>query len=281
VPLLPDPEADSFRSRRAHGARAPAYPSPPIGKSRVRFEYVSAPLSVWPTVNATEFLVAIAPKQYDRLAIIDVDRSFQKIVIDATRMGLGTCWIGPGADQTSVARHLGARFDVEKDHTVYVYAVGYASGYIPMFLRLFNLQFRRRLPLSRLFFADPRFQKPLNVQEDPFRQFGPTYEVCEWSPSCHNGQTTRCVGVQDMLFANPGESREPQPGRVRFDFYADTASRYYAPVALGIWVADWEMGCKALGIKGRVAVLSAEQRGERLGQTTHRLPKYDVSWISD
>jgi hypothetical protein len=39
-----------------------------IGKSPVRFEYISAPLTVWPTVNATEFLVAITPKEYDRLA---------------------------------------------------------------------------------------------------------------------------------------------------------------------------------------------------------------------
>ena len=31
---------------------------PTVGKSPVRFEYVSAPLTVWPTVNASEFLVA-------------------------------------------------------------------------------------------------------------------------------------------------------------------------------------------------------------------------------
>ncbi len=46
-----------------------------IGKSPVRFEYLSAPLTVWPVVNATEFLVAIAPSEYDRLADIDVGRS--------------------------------------------------------------------------------------------------------------------------------------------------------------------------------------------------------------
>jgi hypothetical protein len=98
--------------------------SPTIGKSLVRFEYISAPLSVWPTVNATEFLVAIAPSQYDRLAVIDVGRSLQKIVIDATRMGLGTCWIGPGADQTSVACHLGDRFNPKVDHIICVCAIG-------------------------------------------------------------------------------------------------------------------------------------------------------------
>ena len=34
-----------------------------IGESPIRFEYISAPLTVWPTVNATEFLVAIAPME--------------------------------------------------------------------------------------------------------------------------------------------------------------------------------------------------------------------------
>jgi MFS family permease len=59
------------------------------------------------------------PKRND-----DLGRSLQKIVIDATRMGLGTCWIGPGADQTSVACHLGDRFNPKVDHIICVCAIG-------------------------------------------------------------------------------------------------------------------------------------------------------------
>lgn len=33
-------------------------------------------------------------------------------------------------------------------------------------------------------------------------------------------------------------------------FLVVTVSRSYAPVALGIWCADWELGCEALGIEG-------------------------------
>jgi nitroreductase len=254
---------------------------PTLGRSPIRFEYISAPLTVWPTVNATEFLVAIAPKQYDRLAVIDVGRSLQRIVIDATRMGLGTCWIGPGADQTSVAKDLGARFDPEKDHIICVCAVGYASRYIPMFLRVFNLQFRRRLPLSALFFADRTFQHPLDTKAPPFNRFGRTFEVCQWSPSSYNGQTTRCVALDeaepDLQMAKRGSNGK----WVRFDFYADTESRYYAPVALGIWVSDWEMGCAALGIHGHASVLSPEQRGLPGVEQVPGTPRYDVSWLAD
>jgi hypothetical protein len=255
--------------------------SPTIGKSPVRFEYISAPLSVWPTVNATEFLVAIAPSQYDRLAVIDVGRSLQKIVMDATRMGLGTCWIGPGADQTSIARDLGARFDPQKDHIICVCAIGYKSCYIPMFLRIFNLQFHRRLPLSSLFFADSHFKQPLNVEAYPFNRFGRTYEICQWSPSSYNGQTTRCAAGLEPNGAQKVEHGEGDPRLARFDFYAATDSRYFAAVAVGIWCANWEMGCEALGIEGHIAVLSAEQRGVQDGETCPQLPRYDLSWVLD
>ena len=127
---------------------------PTIGKAAIRFEYISESLKVWPVVNATEFLVAIAPKDYNRLAVIDVGRTLQKIVIDATRMGLGTCWIGPGAEQTSIAHQLGERFNPLVDHIICVCAVGYKSSYLPAFLRFMNFQFHRRLSLSSLFFAD-------------------------------------------------------------------------------------------------------------------------------
>jgi nitroreductase len=240
---------------------------PKIGQSPVRFEYVSAPLTVWPTVNATEFLVAIAPKDYNRLAVIDVGCGLQKIVMDATCMGLGTCWIGPGADQASVAQHLGDRFNPDQDHIVCVCAVGYKSNYIPIFLRIFNAQFKRRLPLSDLFFADADFVHPLNLDAAPFNRFGRTYEICQWAPSSYNGQTTRCAAITEQN----GEEMELKG----FDFYATTASRYYAPVAVGIWCANWQMGCEALGIHGHFEVVSADEN------TFPSLPRYDVTWVLD
>jgi len=248
--------------------------APMLGKSPVRFEYISAPLTVWPTVNATEFLVAIAPKEYDRLAVIDVGRSLQKIVMDATRMGLGTCWIGPGADHASIMQHLGERFSPETDHIICVCAVGYKSGYIPLFIRIFNAQFKRRLPLSELFFAETDFEQPLDVDAYPFNRFGRNYEICQWAPSSYNGQTTRCVAVTE-------QSEGDKPRLERFDFYAVTESRYYAPVAAGIWCANWEMGCEALGIHGHAAVLSTEERSVMNEKDHSRLPRYDLSWVLD
>jgi nitroreductase len=238
-----------------------------IGTRAVRFEYVSEQLTVWPTVNASEFLVAIAPLQYDKTAVIDVGRSLEKIVADATRMGLGTCWIGPGADQRSIQRHLGDRFDPARDHVICVCAVGYRSWFVPMFIRVFNARFsRRRKPISELFFADPAMRVPLAVAAPPFDRFGRTFEICQWAPSSYNGQTTRGVAVAES-------------GRLaRLDFYHAMESRYYGPVAAGIWCANWEIGCEALGIRGHFVVLPEGERGVGASGPT---PVYDVSWVAD
>lgn len=252
-----------------------------IGQSPIRFEYVAAPLTVWPVVGASEFLVAIAPGKYNRMAVIDVGRSLQKVVIEATRMGLGTCWIGPGADHVSVEQHLGDRFNPKEDHIICVCAIGYKSWYIPTLVRFMNAQFYRRLPLSALFFNGVSFRSPLDVEAYPFKRFGRTYEVCQWSPSSYNGQTTRCAAIMEQNSAKKGGSDKDEPCLIRFDFCAATESRYYAAVALGIWCANWEMGCQALDIQGHFAVLSTEERGGQNERVNGQLPRYDVSWALD
>ena len=118
-----------------------------------------------------------------------------------------------------------------------------------------------------LFFADQQMTEPLTVDSSPFNKFGRTFEICQWAPSSYNGQTTRCVAVTD------------KNDLARFDFYESIESRYYAPVALGIWCANWEMGCESLGIRGHFTILSAEERGVQ--EKEDQLPKYDISWVME
>ncbi|CAE7296414.1 unnamed protein product [Symbiodinium natans] len=239
-------------------------PSQLLGKGKIRFEYVKEPLTVWPVVGAHEFLVALAPKEYDRLAILDVGRSLQKIVLQATRMGLATCWIGPGADHKSVISKLGSRYNEDKDHIICVCAFGYSSWYIPTAIQLImQTMSKRRMPLGKLFFADPEFQQPLDTKASPYDRFGRCYEACRWGPSSFNAQPVRVLGAQ---------------GGRRFDFYGANSSRYYTPVAVGIWLANWETGCQALGLKGHFATLPGEQGTKSLQSDG---PVYDMSWMSD
>ncbi|MBK2125679.1 nitroreductase family protein [Fangia hongkongensis] len=234
-----------------------------LGKLQVRFEYVAANLKVWPVVGAHEFLVAIAPKRYNRLAIIDIGRSLQKVVHHATRMGLATCWIGPGADQKSIIEHLGNRFNHNKDHVICVCAIGYESMFKPLFIRFFQKLQHKRLPLKELFFTDCKLSNSIDVKELPFSDYNACYEVCQWAPSSYNGQTTRSRAVFE-----DGQL-------IRFDFYTATNSRYYAPLALGIWCANWEIGCTALGKEGYFSIM------EDASNAKDELPHYDISWVID
>jgi nitroreductase len=252
--------SDAHRDRLIALAERAAQPEACIGSAPIRFEYLNAPLTVWPVVGAQEFLVAIAPREYHELAVVDIGRSLQKVVLEATRMGVATCWIGPGADPSSIAENLGPRFDAARDHVICVCAIGYKSRYIPLSVRFMTRSMSDRKAMSELFFADTSFSKPLDPAAAPYAEFGRSYEICQWSPSSYNGQTSRAVALVEG-------------GKVsRVDFCAATKSRYYAMVALGIWIANWEWGCAALGINGTVEVLSTE------GENRPELPRYVASW---
>ena len=257
--LTPQHLEELLGAVKSHSARAHQ-----LGTAPIRFEYIKAPLVVWPVVGGQEFLVAIAPAEYNRVAVIDIGRSLQKIVIHATKMGLATCWIGPGADQHSIVAHLGDRFDAEKDHVICICAVGYVSRFKPLALYGMQRAQRKRNPLNELFFADGQFSSPLDCDSAPYDKFGRCYEVCQWSPSSYNGQTTRVGAVMD------------HNKLVGFDFCAINHSKYYAVVALGIWCANWEMGCQALDQKGHLEILPIKDSQE-YGDKSR--PPCDMRWI--
>lgn len=250
----------AHRERIQELAQTYSCPENCIGAHPIRFEYLAAPLTVWPVVGGTEFLVAVAEREYHEDAVVDIGRSLQKVVLEATRMGLATCWIGPGANSGSIAQHLGSRFDPERDHVICVCAIGYASRYKPLSLRLIQRSQKQRKPLSALFFADPDCATPIDPGTEPYAEFRRCFEVCQWSPSSYNAQPTRAVAVV----------REER--LVRLDFCAATKSRYYAMVALGIWLANWEHGCRALGIDGGFAKVAMQD------ELWTALPRYVISW---
>lgn len=248
--FAPNPLSAAHKTALLERAAAVTQADFTLGQAPIRLVYLQAPLEVWPVVNAREFLVALAPAAYDRGAVIDVGRSLQHVVDHATGLGIATCWIGPGAKHESVIAHLGEQFDPEQDHIICVCALGYASSFKPLTLRISQRILRRRLPLTELFSG-----APLDVP--PASAFGRTFEVCQWAPSSFNGQTTRAhLALEDEAVA-------------RVDFFPTTASRFYAPVALGIWLANWEIGCQALGIDGRFAPPPEDAHA-----------RTDVSWLA-
>ena len=128
--------------------------------------------------------VAQIERQYDCKAILDVGRSLQKVILHATRLGVATCWIGPGTDHRSVIAALGPQYSHDVDRIRCVCAIGYASRYIPSFVAAMQrFKSRSRLPLRALFFSDAKFHSLLNPTAPQFQRYSRCFEACHWAPS--------------------------------------------------------------------------------------------------
>ncbi|MBV7378711.1 nitroreductase family protein [Maritimibacter dapengensis] len=232
-----------------------------ISNARIRIEHLRQPLPVWPVIGAREFLILIVPGQYDRHAVIKAGRVMQHVVNGLTKRGISTCWIGPGTDRASVEAALGGRFDASDEQILCSVAVGYGSRFRPLLAHVAAKVMHRRLPLVDLAFEDvPGVPAPLSRQ--PYKGLRPALEACRWAPSSYNSQTTR------VILSRSGRAL------TRVAFCAKTGSRYYAPLALGIWLANWETAMSALGIEGHFVAKSGVDPVEE--DLVH-----DVDWIAD
>ena len=144
-------------------------------------------------------------------AVIDVGRACRRSSFTPRAWGWRPVGSAPGADQQSVIAHLGERFDPERGPRHLRLRRRLRSRFPPLLIRLMQ---RRSTGgcRCRLFFADPRFTAPLDTDAAPFAAYGRCYEVCEWSPSSYNSQTTRCAALDRSTAGAP----------MRFDFCAAT-----------------------------------------------------------
>ncbi|MGH1367496.1 MAG: nitroreductase family protein [Maritimibacter sp.] len=229
-----------------------------IEQGVMRAVLLDAPLKVWPAFGAQTFVVVLGPKTYNRLAVIEAGRAVQHVVNEATAAGISTCWIGPGADRSSVEAALGAQFDASQDHVLCVVALGYGSRYRPLLIRLAAFTGKRRKPMADLMFEEaPGLPAPLG--RAPYKGLRPVLEACRGAPSSYNSQTSRLIMTrQDKTL-------------IKAQFCCEEGSQYYAPLALGIWCANWETGMKALGVEGRWITL--EEPRALAGGLVH-----DLSW---
>lgn len=245
-----------------------------IFNKSIRLEYIDQPIKVWPAVGCQEFLVAIAPKVYSQKAIWDLGRCLQYIVLHGIRMGLGTLWIGPGADHASIIHALGEkRFDPNHDHIICVCAFGYPSWFIPIIVRLMSIVHYIRLPLKQLVFQDNKCQQPLPIEDERvYQMLKPAFEAVRSSPSSFNAQTTRCSAVL---------IKDPKTNKIilkQIDFYRTIPSKFYATIALGIWLANFEFACDELGLNGHFEVDKSKfAQGHDVTENTS--PIYDISWV--
>lgn len=213
--------------------------------------------------GATGFIAgAVGPGEKN---LEDFGYQMEALILAATDLGLGTCWLGGSFTQSSFARQI----EIAVGEIVpAVTATGYAVQHSP-YSRLVRQQVGadRRLPWSQLFFAE-RFGDALSPDDaGPYAQ---PLEMVRLAPSASNKQPWRLVKEGDAWHFYL--QRTPNYGRGSLIFNLLRLADLQR-VDMGIALCHFEFTARELGLKGHWALIN------------HRLEipvegvEYVVSWV--
>lgn len=245
----------------------------PLG-SRARFELIAAngndrkalkSLGTYGFIKgATGFIVG-ATRQ-NKYNLEDFGYLLEVIVLQATDLGLGTCWLGGTFTKSSFARKI----SVQVGELVPAVA---SVGYIAEKPRRIESIFRkdngtdRRLPWESLFF-DSGFGTPLPT--DGLGKYANVLQMVRLSPSASNRQPWRVVRDDNSwhfyLQRTPGYRESPF---VRLTTVADLQR-----IDMGIAMSHFELTANEMGLDGYWEICNPDI------DTPDEFTEYSVSWMS-
>ena len=165
------------------------------------------------------------------------------LVLHATDLGLGTCWLGGSFTKSSFA----AKIDLRPGEMVPAVT---AVGHIAERPRAFDPLIRRyarsgkRLPWQRLFFRDA-FDQPL--PQEKAGAYALPLEMVRIGPSASNKQPWRVVQDNDAWHFFLARTRGYGAGRFTKAFLTADMQR----LDMGIAMCHFEQAARALGLEGR------------------------------
>jgi nitroreductase len=244
--------------------------SGPFG-TRVRFALVAATeedrralrgLGTYGFIKKPAGFIVGAVKQADR-DMEDFGYLMERIILYATDLGLGTCWLGGSFTRSRFAKKIAT---IDGESVPAVASVGYVADrqrWFDAIARRYVGADRRR-PWEQMFF-DGRFDAPLSrVEAGPYAV---PLEMVRLGPSASNKQPWRIVRDDGAwhfyLQRTPGYNQPRGPVRT-----ADLQR-----IDMGIAMSHFELAADELGLRGQwQAAEPAIARPDELTQHT-------VSWI--
>jgi len=244
----------------------------PLG-NRARFELVAATKDDDKTLRglgtygfikgATGFLVGATIDSGK--ALEDFGYLMEKIILYATDLGLGTCWLGGSFTRSRFARKIG----LNKNEVIpAITSLGFIAekpGVIDAFIRT-EARGDQRRPWDWMFF-NSAFDEPLS--ESQAADFTIPLEMIRQGPSASNLQPWRIVKLaNDWHFYL---HRKPGYRSSRASKFLRTAD--LQRVDMGIAMCHFELTARSLGLSGqwRVAEPNIQKPNEFI--------EYTVSWI--
>jgi hypothetical protein len=191
--------------------------------------------------GATGFIVGAMQK--DEMNLEDFGYSMEYIILYATDMGLGTCWLGGTFTKSSFAKKVSAK---KGELIPAVTSVGYIANKPRMVERLIRrgANADRRLRWEQLFF-DAEFNVPLR------REMAGDYEIplemLRLAPSASNKQPWRVVKNEDNWHFYLKRTSRYRESRFRRLFTVADLQR----IDMGIAMSHFELTAGELGLRGR------------------------------
>ena len=218
--------------------------------NRVRTEIVSASkknaaelkrLGTYGFIKNPMGFIIIAT-QDTQAAMVDVGYLIEILILRATDLGIGTCWLGGTFTKSRFARSINLAAD---EIIPAVISIGYPLNHQALMDRISRIYAGsdRRSPWHQLFY-NGSFNQPLTPNEAG--QYQEPLEMVRLAPSASNKQPWRIVHLDDQ-----------------FNFYLQRTKNYPAPLAnkilsladlqsvdMGIAMAHFELSAMEAGLSG-------------------------------
>lgn len=188
---------------------------------------------------------------------------FEEVILLATDLNLGTCWLGGTFDRDKFAKLLGLQ---KEGFIPAITPVGYVESDLSMRDRIIRIGAgsKNRKPWDELFFEGD-FSKPLD--EKIAEKYSLPLEMVRWAPSASNKQPWRIV---------------KETGRHDYHFFLRRTPGYFRPerrvdlqkIDMGIAIYHFETVAHEVKLHGRWDFrLPEKMHSEKI--------EYIISWISD
>ncbi len=219
----------------------------PFGE-KVRFQLVDSAdtnnaqkLGTYGLIKGAETFIVGAMQQTDK-GIENYGYLFEKVILHATDLGLGTCWLGGSFTRTTFAAKINLK---QEELLPAITPVGYTQDNRRMIgkaMRIF-VGANKRKPWEELFFELDRSNVlPKAMEKDDAGEYGIPLEMVRLAPSASNKQPW--IIVRDIK-------------NKAYHFYLDYAKRYNSMVGfdiqridMGIAMCHFELTARELKLQG-------------------------------
>jgi len=205
------------------------------------------------------FLVGVLPRggKEDRETAVQFGWRFEQVILKATELGLGTCWLGGTFNPRTFARDIGLQSD---EQIVMVSPLGFAAD-SKHFIDDVSAQVAHsssRLPWDSLFFTN---YLKCALTEKEAGGFAQPLEMVRLAPSAVNTQPWRVMCDERGFHFYGMDIR--YYGIKRIDFLRNND--------MGIAMSHFALSCNELGLPGKWNCLEKPKHYEKL--------TYFTSWI--